>query len=958
MSNPARSSRRTGRARTAAVLALTVSATVAMSAQSAATAPTEPAKPADVTKMEGFVVTGSAIPVAESETYSPVTVYSTTDIARHGSSLPIEVLRSLPGFTGAVNTEQRTNGGTGAASVNLRGLAGTLTLLDGHRTAGFDNYNVLPTIAIQRIEIVKDGASAIYGSDALSGVFNTVLTERFTGQKLDTYYGNTTKDDAGVLREAVMVGAAHGNTDIVVAGEYYHRNALYSSDRDVSADSDGRLRGGKNQGSATFSGRATARVGSATAPVQDLVLAPGKTVGLTASDFVAFDPNATTSNQLLNFRAYTPSIPKQAHANAYARINEKLGPNVEAYARILYAHDIFYNGLAPSPMPAPSTGTSAARDLLLAERASVQIPTGFFIQDDTRSATGNILNGAELFRTITLGPRSQTFRRDVWDFISGLRGGFAQDWSWTLNYTYSDFYRHYVQAGAPGKTKLVAHIRDGSYNPWALDTAKGVGPTGVAFDNPKALADSAASGLITQHAPTRGFNASSNGSLFALPGGEVKLGFGGDYYRDNFSEIPDPIFFTGDLLGLNGSNPTISRDYGAGIFAELQVPIISPAMHIPAVQSLSLSLAGRYDYKTVEGYANGSSGVTLSRSFTTNNPKVGLRWMLTDDLLIRGTWSTGFRLPSLVQLFNAPGTSNPQLTDPLGFVIGTQTPITTGGNPNLDPEKSKTYSYGLVFSPKAIAGLSLNVDYYFGEIKGLVGEGSQYIVNVNAAGQGAGFVRGNAATLNPNAPFANLITRSASGGITTVNSTNFNISSRKTTGVDYAVTYVWPGREWGRFTTRGDWNTVLSWDLTPLPGAPAQSFVGVFLDTSNNAISPGSVPRQKGYISQLWEKGPWSVILTGNYISKLEDDPNFSTVTGTVRYISAWPTADAQVAYKFGHNEAGWKRWANDTTVRIGGTNILDRSAPFAAGAFNDFYDVKTHSSRGRFLYTEISKQF
>jgi iron complex outermembrane recepter protein len=328
MTNASRFIRGGGHARALLALALALPLGLSPVEGRAQTPTAESAKSDEITRMEGLVVTGSAIPVAENETYSPVTVYSLTDMARHGASLPIEVLRSLPGFSGAVNTEQRTNGGSGNASVNLRGLAGTLSLLDGHRTAAFDNYNVLPTIAIQRIEIVKDGASAIYGADALSGVFNTVLTEHFAGSKVDTYYGNTTKNDSGVIRGAMMTGAKRGNTDIVIAGEYYHRNAMYSSDRDVSADADGRSRGGKNGGSPTFSGRATARVGSATAPVQDLVLAAGKTVGLTSADFVAFDPNPTTSNQLLNFRAYTPSIPKQAHAEAYARINQKLGSQV------------------------------------------------------------------------------------------------------------------------------------------------------------------------------------------------------------------------------------------------------------------------------------------------------------------------------------------------------------------------------------------------------------------------------------------------------------------------------------------------------------------------------------------------------------------------------------------------------------------------------------------------------
>jgi iron complex outermembrane receptor protein len=513
------------------------------------------------------------------------------------------------------------------------------------------------------------------------------------------------------------------------------------------------------------------------------------------------------------------------------------------------------------------------------------------------------------------------------------------------------------QAGAPGRTKLVAHILDGSYNPFALDSAVGTGPTGVKFDNPKALADSAASGNTYLKAPTRGFDANLSGTVATIPAGAIKIGGGADYYRNDLSSIPEPIFFTGDLLGLNGSNPTVSRDYGMGAFAEIVVPLASPDMKIPFIRKASLNLQGRYDYHTVEGYAGGNTGAPLSHSFTAQNPKVGLQWNVTDEVLLRGTWGTGFRLPTLTQLFAAAGTSNPQLRDPLGFQINNQTQISTSGNPNLDPEKSKTYSAGIVYSPKAVKGLSLVADYYYGTINGLVGEGSQYILNINAATQGSGFVAGNPATINPNATFANLITRAANGSVTTVASTNFNISARETTGVDWAVTYVWPWRDLGKFTSRVEWNTTLTWDLIPVVGAAPQSFLGVYLDTSNNAISPGSIPKQKGFLTQTWENGPWAASVTANYISKLQDDPNFSTVTGTIRYVDSWLTWDAQLSYEFKGGE-GWKKWLADSSVRIGGTNLLNEDAPFAAGAFNDSYDVTTHNNKGRFLYAQLTKKF
>src|SRR3954469_5614302 len=200
MTNASRSS--DGSRRTRAFLALAVAFPIASALTARAQTPASAmaaAKKEDAVTLESLVVTGSAIPTAEGETFSPVTIFSPGEMARLGAATPIEVVRHLPGYTGAVATEQRTNGGTGAAGVNLRGLAGTLTLFDGKRTAAFDNFNVIPLIAVQRIEVVKDGAGAIYGSDALSGVFNTILVSHYNGSKVDGYYGNTTKNDQGTL---------------------------------------------------------------------------------------------------------------------------------------------------------------------------------------------------------------------------------------------------------------------------------------------------------------------------------------------------------------------------------------------------------------------------------------------------------------------------------------------------------------------------------------------------------------------------------------------------------------------------------------------------------------------------------------------------------------------------------------------------------------------------------------
>jgi iron complex outermembrane receptor protein len=835
--------------------------------------------------------------------------------------------------------------------VNLRGLDGALVLLDGHRTAGYSDYNMVPLIAVNRVEVVKDGASSVYGADALAGVFNTILFSSYKGAKLDFYYGNTTDKDAGVIRAGVLAGGAVGKFDMVVAAEYYERNGLSSADRDVSKDSDARSRGGLNLGNPSFSGRTTART-SAGGPVQDLVLKPGLSVGNSASDFIPFDTNSTTSNQFLNFRQYTPTIPPANRKSFYGRANYSFTENIQAYAALLYTHSTFYNGLAPAPMPTTGSAGTALRN---AVRSSPDIPTGLIVSGTSSDTSqGGLQIGSSPFRTVALGNRFQNFVRDAYDFTTGLKGRFAQDWSWDIKYVYSQAYRDDKQGGAPSLNKLAAAIINGSYNPFALDTASGISPvSGIAYNNPAALQAADAEAQTDREADTRTGTAKVVGPIWELPSGKVELAVGVDYRRDDQSISPNPIFFTGDLLGLNSNAPSISRAFDRGAFAEIILPVTSPAMSIPALRSLSLTASARRDFQKVEGYSGGASGQPLRKTFTSTSPRLGLRYQPVEEVLLRGTWGKGFRLPTLSQLFAAPSQGVLALTDPLLFPVLNQTPVTSQGNPNLDPEKSKTWSAGVVYSPKAVSGLSVTVDYYAGEISGMVVDGSQYILNTNAAGQGPGFVKGDASTINPNAPYASRITRSANGTISSVLSTPLNVSRRKTTGLDYSVTYEWPWKAEGVWTTSVDWNTVLSYDVTPIQGVPSQNWLGRFVDPSVNGISPGSIPRHHGNVSQGWRSGGWTAVATINYISHLEDDYN-RTLNRVPRYISSWTTLDAQVGYTF---NTGWPH-VGGTTVRLGASNLTDVAAPFAAGAANDSYDVTTHSTRGRFVYAELTQKF
>jgi iron complex outermembrane recepter protein len=894
----------------------------------------------DLVELEKFIVTGSAMPVAEGRTFHPVSRVTVADMLALGAATPVEGLRHEPYFFGNMNTELRSNGGTGSAGVNIRGLGGTLTLLDGHRTAGFDEINLVPMIAFDRVEIVKDGAGARYGADALTGVFNVKLVPQFQGTKLQAFYGNTTEDDAGTLRVGVMAGATRGGTNLVVAAESYKRNALMARDREVSADADARSRGGQNRRDGNVS---TLLIGARPGDTawNYYVLAPGRTLGTTGADYVRFDTNPNTSDQFFNTRFNTPSIPEQENKSLYARLNQRIlpGGRLDAFARLLYSYNIYESAVV--------TGASPFTAAQLA--TSPHAPTGLTLFP----GAGNTV----FVRPDVLGPRGRVYERDVYDFQFGLEGRIASTWSWDATYVYGWWYRDDLQTNSLNQPAMRAAIANGSYNPFALDSAAGINPNnGRAFDNPATLRDATRPGRIDRDFGVRGGDVRASGEIAPLPAGALELAVGADYYLVEESVVPDGVMLdAANYVGFNSTQFSASGYTSQGAFAELVVPVFSPKFSLPLARALSFSVNLRRSEKEVEGTVRDAlNQITLrGRTFRETTPKFGVMYEPVRDLRVRATYAEGFRTPSLSQLFAAPSTFNAALSDPLGFPIASTVGVTGRGNPDLDPERSKTWNTGVVFTPRALKGLRLEADYYVSRIEGLVADGAQLILDVNAASQGPGFVRGNPATLNPAATFADRITRNSAGTITAVRSMPMNVAAREATGLDYALTYSssFAGARW---ESRLAANTTLSWSLNTSTDRPFINWLGRFVDVATNSISPGSIPRHRGYFRQTWEKGPWIVRGTVNHTSHLEDDAT-RTYLNRFRRISSWTTLDGQAGYRF---PAADGAFMHGVDVRIGVTNLLDEEAPFAAGAFNDGYDMTLHNSRGRYVYVQVTKTF
>jgi iron complex outermembrane receptor protein len=333
-------------------LAASVGFPLIFAATAFAQAPPPPPPPGGVAEAERVIVTGSNIPTAQEQASIPVTTYSAEWLQKAGANTPVEGLRQLPTFVGNAATENGSNGEDGTATINLRGIgdANTLVLVNGRRAAlgnGNPDVNLLPLSAIQKIDILKDGASAIYGSDAVAGVVNFMMFNDvhdygpvYEGAEFEVRYGNTTDRDANVRQAWIRGGVTglDGKVAIFASAEYYNRAELFARDRVISATGDlsnnpnislnpplglaGLGLGGKNNNSPTFAGKVFVSGGATTgaalsAGTGTLTLIDLSNSSPTVASYRPFDnPGGTDANRF-NFRAFSPAIPPMEKSLEY-----------------------------------------------------------------------------------------------------------------------------------------------------------------------------------------------------------------------------------------------------------------------------------------------------------------------------------------------------------------------------------------------------------------------------------------------------------------------------------------------------------------------------------------------------------------------------------------------------------------------------------------------------------------
>jgi iron complex outermembrane recepter protein len=872
----------------------------------------QPAQPAAAApKVEKIDVTGSSIKRIEGESALPVTVITRAEIERTGATSPMELLQIISSNNSFGNVSLGNVIGSStfsAQTASLRGLGGgrTLVLVDGKRFSGFAgevqgvqgvNLAVIPFAAIERVEVLKDGASAVYGSDAIGGVINFILRSDYRGAEVTVWGGEPTRaGGGGQQRVQGTAGFGDLNTNrfnVVISGAYNHQKALEQKDRDFSRTSYLPDLGLIGISSNTMPGNVT-----------------------TGGIGVPSNPNCAPSTLYDGICFYDPAntpgvmgIPDEKLGNFYAAAKFQINNDWTAYASMIGSKSENHYTIQPVPI---SNVFFYGPNADIPMTITIQPGTPFY---PTAAAIAAGVNGQPLnvrWRAFEAGLRDTTDTNTASQFTGGLKGVWG---NWDV-----DTSAHYAESETKSRTNggfpilplVLPLLNSGNVNLFGPNTPEITNAIRATNFNGQVLKGTS---------KNYGVSAKASGELMTLPtGGKVGVAFGAEFRKEKLEQTYADVIRTGDVSGFGGSFPDLSgqRDVRA-IFAETVVPLTS---------TLELNAAIRQDRYNDFG--------------TTANPKVSMRWQPNKTILARASYGKGFLAPSLYQLFipqgntvSPPGTSDPircPVTGNIGIDCATQFTIINGGNPNLRPEKSEQVTGGIVFEPTA--NLSTSLDYFKIRLNGQITNGipfSTILGDLNTYG--------NLVTRGPVDPaFPNL-----PGRITAIQGTYLNLGAIHIEGLDLETHWKGPKGSWGSIRVDASGTYYRRYDVQN----PDGSYSG-FVSNGFGAVVTGITPRWRHYISTTYERGPWSVSLANSFQSEYTDVQ--VNGNGDLRKVSSMSLWDLQGSYK------GIK----NLTLTLGVKNLLDTNPPETnqQNTFQSKYDASYYDARARFVYGSAQYTF
>ena len=948
---------------------------------------------------ERVIVTGSNIPTAEEVGPNPVSIYNRDIIEKSGERTTEEFLRNIPianaNGVPVSNNENGSNTAVGAATIALRGFdaRATLILLDGRRVAPyptgnnpglvntmFVDLNSIPQAAIESIEILKDGASTTYGADAVAGVVNVKLRHNYNGAESSVEYGNTLDKDSGEFATSLIFGVGNnGDTNITGAINYYERNSIANRDRTYSAIPPF-LSSNASPYNLQLTKAAVVAAGGTALPganPTEFAHAPFLTNGLAPASTYTYT-NGRSNH--FNFNLFSLSFPQTERYGGYLSADHKVfGDQMVLYADMFYQNVKTHNELAP-----PATGSFQSKgQTILAIPPSTPHPDGSTpFGGPTYAETGmtpgafnpfnpfdQIISGGTRARLAEFGNRLFDNETDAFLTTVGIKGDKLFDGSWGYDAAFRYSQLKNIQTGTQVSASLFNRILNQADPIFDPASPQFIGTT-VAFnpfgDFRRPIASNAATVAFARvHPKDEDISklATLDGtiyttSLFSLPAGGVGFAFGGQFRRENLEENPDALNVAGDIVG-NSPVPAVRGGRKSfAFYGETQIPIFSPANAIPGFRALEITAATRF-----EDFENNNTNVLV--------PKVGLRWQPFDDqLTLRATWGEGFREPSLEELFSAPVSTLEITHDPQnGGLVEPETNVLISSNPKLQPEDSRSFSGGFVYTPKFFQGLTLSVDFWDIERTG--------VVTAPTADQ----------VLNNGAP--GIVERDGGGFITRILIANQNLGSQEARGLDFGVQYQ---REtsFGTFTS---FTQVTYLDSFTFPQFEPGNLAG---KTTDEGSSNEGWYRWKGDSRLDWAFNHFDLNVTCRYTDGFDEHAPGAQLHH--HYVHQTFVFDGQLSYDFsslarveakpvpGYSKApgevtrgkdgtirelpetqtgnfprsAWSRLLYGTTITLGCNNIFDQDPPQAYGEGGNSvgYPGYTYNATGRFVYVRLTKKF
>ena len=907
-------------------------------------------------------ITGSSIKRVAAEGALPVTTVTRAEIENSGVQSVEELLAQVTAVSsagGQVNAGQSGLATYGRSAVSLRGIGSdkTLVLVNGRRLALFAgggsdvNVNAIPLGAIERVEVLTDGASGVYGSDAIAGVVNFIMRKDYKGFEISAETGTPTRSGGGKNNKVgVVAGFGDYNKSgwsATISGSMEKETNLLGADRDFAntdtrepffaggATETGRIEGTWNfPGGATLTGAGT-NARSATNPFGISGTGYGNpsavggncaSIGMVSRSGKGWSgpfvqgpdgdiQTKTTPNCTFDTGNFVSLVPNREFKGLTGNVRFKVNETNELFADVLYARNEFTNPIQPAPLRQafyagnPTFAGSGVDPALLIypSNPNYKFAADYLTANGLGAMVGQPLAVSQ--RTFLLGSRTSNDIATQDRIVVGGKGSVG-----SLDYDFAYMRNNSVTEGGviDGFASIfelskVLNNPANQWNPWA--------PGGVQTPEitAKINATKYRGPTISSKSTNDGMDAKVSGTIMEMAGGPMGFAAGVQARDESYVLTPAPATLTGDVIGLGGAiTPVDAKRTVWAMFAETSLPV---------TKELEGSFAVRRD--------------SYSDFGTTTNWKASGRYQPSASFLARGSVGTGFKAPSLVNLFTPVQiNTTEQFTDPK-FPGNGQIQVTSiaGGNPLLTPEKSNQFSLGLVFSP--VKTVTASVDYFNIEIKDAIFTPSaQQLVSAFRAGR---------------AGYAALVELDAGGEVSLVRQTVANNSSVKTNGLDIDVKY----REkmgGGRLDIGLAGTYTLAYDLVNA-AQDLEKSVGTTVreDGTPLVASPtGVILKWKHNLNVGYTSGQWSATVTQRYYQGYEDAPDLN---GDRHFVPNTAVYDLVTTYSP----------TKSMKFALGVRNLFDSNPPLFinnGSQFQSGYDVYQYDPRGRFVYLTGNYKF